>query len=384
MANNIQMNLRKMDSMLQNGLFNELDDYVNRALACKDKVSKDEKFLAWICKLNIKTINETGNSGLLQNAGCIENAINIFKSLKQLIQRVEWWPEFDMNEFYDFVVNNHISSYEILESVRAFTIHQKYVTERIKGGKAIDFFAMEQQEIDSFVKDAGNWLKGRNKISVITCCNDKDEFNEMKRWIERLYYPSELLIEVNSVEGAKSICSGYNEGMMSTDAALKMYMHQDVRIINPFFIFEVISLFHRHKELGMIGMIGAQGIPRTGVMWDVERVGAVFETMFGDDFVEKTIVEENRNEMEHEVSLIDGFMMVTSSDLKWNEEKITGWDFYDTSHSIDYLLSGYKIIVPRQKIPWCLHDFGQMDLSKYEDNRKEFLSAYYDLFNATQ
>ena len=39
--------------------------------------------------------------------------------------------------------------------------------------------------------------------------------------------------------------------------------------------------------------------------------------------------------------------MMTAYDLRWDEETLTGWDFYDAFQSINFLENGYRIAVPR-------------------------------------
>ncbi len=299
--------------------------------------------------------------------------------LKRMIQRIEWWPEYSIDKFYSYVVENGIDTNEIIRSTKSYAMNQAYVLNRIKGGTKVSYFG--QRDLSGIESELANWTAGEVlKICFIVCSNDQDQFHEMKLWIERLWRPSFVSVEILKVENALSICSGYNEGMRSSDAKIKIYMHQDVRILNPFFINDVIRIFIDNSDVGMIGMVGTESIPKSGVMWQAERVGAVLESYTDEMSIEKTIVEINKNEEDHFVTMIDGFMMITGVDLNWNEEKIRGWDFYDASHSLDYLLKGYKIVVPKQKIPWCLHDFGKVTLDRYEENRIAFIEAYRDIF----
>ena len=66
------------------------------------------------------------------------------------------------------------------------------------------------------------------KICFIACVNDIDFFNECLLYIDRLYVPDGFEIDVLSIEEAKSMTSGYNEGMNASDAKYKIYLHQDI------------------------------------------------------------------------------------------------------------------------------------------------------------
>ena len=61
--------------------------------------------------------------------------------------------------------------------------------------------------------------------------------------------------------------SGYNSAMTETDARYKIYMHQDVYIINKYFLLNIIDIFNKDDSIGMIGMIGSIHIPPSAVMW---------------------------------------------------------------------------------------------------------------------
>ena len=52
------------------------------------------------------------------------------------------------------------------------------------------------------------------------------------------------------------------------------------------------------------------------------------------------------------------------------------WDFYDASQSMEMRLAGYKVLVPWQKEPWCIHDCGYVSLKNYEIERRKFVKEY--------
>ena len=74
---------------------------------------------------------------------------------------------------------------------------------------------------------------------------------------------------------------------------------------------------------------------------------------------------------------VDGLLMATSYDIPWRTDLLEGWDFYDVSQSFEFRKKGYKIVVPVQKCPWCLHDDGViLNLWNYDKNRRICMKEY--------
>lgn len=85
-------------------------------------------------------------------------------------------------------------------------------------------------------------MENPNKICFIICVNNDFWFRECVRYIEWLDVPEGMEIEILEIREAASMTAGYNEGMNSTDAKYKVYMHQDAFIINRF-LFMISCLF---------------------------------------------------------------------------------------------------------------------------------------------
>ena len=66
-------------------------------------------------------------------------------------------------------------------------------------------------------------------------------------------------------------------------------------------------------------------------------------------------------------------------DLPWREDIFNGWHFYDISQSIEFAKKGYKIIVPNQNDPWCIHDCGiTLVGEEYDKYRNLLLKEYFE------
>lgn len=211
-----------------------------------------------------------------------------------------------------------------------------------------------------------------HKIAFIICVNDGLYERECVSYIERLKLPEGFVRDIVLVKEAASITSGYNGAMQESDAKYKVYLHQDVFIVYPNFIKEILKIFE-NPEIGMIGMVGAPSLGETAVMWHEERVGKLYTNPI-------TVAQEAVcGEVEGpycQVEAIDGFLMATQYDVPWREDLFKKWDFYDVSQSLEFQKRGYQVVVPNMEKAWCIHDDGIWNLSNYYGEREIFLKEY--------
>lgn len=210
-----------------------------------------------------------------------------------------------------------------------------------------------------------------NKICFIICVNNELFYEECVRYIQCLLVPEEMQVEILAVEEAVSMAAGYNEGMNSSDAKYKIYMHQDVFIINRYFVHDIISIFRSNAQIGMIGMVGNVLIPENGVMWSSERV------KYGSEDIPWEKYRYDKKDGMWDVACIDGLLMATQYDVPWREDLFDGWDFYDISQSCEMRKKGYQVVVPVQNCSWYLHDDKPvLQLWDYNKYRKIFMENY--------
>lgn len=211
------------------------------------------------------------------------------------------------------------------------------------------------------------------KICFIMCVNNERYVEEQMRYLNQLKVPQGYEIDVLTIWEAQSMAAGYNEGMKNTDAKYKIYMHQDVFIVNSNFISEILKVF-ADQEVGMLGVIGSPNLPQNAIMWNGGRIGRVYANLLyhAGEGTSRTDFEE----LYREVEALDGLLIATQYDLPWREDIFTGWDFYDISQSQEFLRKGYKVVVPKQEEPWCIHDDDILNLIHYYDYRKKFIEEY--------
>lgn len=75
-----------------------------------------------------------------------------------------------------------------------------------------------------------------NQFAFIICTNNVQYYNECVRYIKDLYVPDGYDIDIICIQDADSMTQGYNAGMQASDAAYKVYLHQDTFILNRNFL----------------------------------------------------------------------------------------------------------------------------------------------------
>lgn len=223
-----------------------------------------------------------------------------------------------------------------------------------------------------------------HKFAFIICTNDALLLEESLHYIGHLTVPAGYETELLTIGDAPCMTQGYNEAMQTSDAKYKIYMHQDVFLLNRNILQDLLSIFNSDLQIGMIGMVGAEKVAVDGVMWHTYRTGNIYTNPPIAPYPALADYHYSSQEGWEYVSMIDGFFMATCQDLPWNTDRLDGWDFYDVYQSMRFLLEGYKIAVPRQRHPWCLHDNnGLMNLSHYERYRQMFMQDYRQFLGMT-
>lgn len=209
------------------------------------------------------------------------------------------------------------------------------------------------------------------RICFIVCVNQEQYYRECEQYIQHLIVPEGYQVEILAVYDAKSMAAGYNEAMRASDAKYKVYLHQDVFLIYPNLIQELLEKFQNSK-VGMLGVIGCEKLPESGIMWETERVGNLDTILFG----ERNQLLNQEESKDRIVDAIDGVFMATQYDIPWREDLFQNWDFYDVSQCKEFQRAGYDVVVPYMSETWCIHDDGILNLTNYNANREIFIKEY--------
>lgn len=210
------------------------------------------------------------------------------------------------------------------------------------------------------------------KVAFIICYNNELYMKECMEYISWLKVPEGVETEIIGIVEAESMAAGYNAAMHASDARYKVYLHQDVFILNENFIEDMLHIFEMHPDYGLLGVLGSNKIEVSGnycLNWNVGRV-------YADDARKAELIERDNPDELWETAAVDGMVMMTQYDVEWREDIFDGFDFYDISQSIEFQKAGYKVGVPHQELPWCNHVCGQSKMERYDDYRRILCEEY--------
>ena len=198
-------------------------------------------------------------------------------------------------------------------------------------------------------------------IALITCVNNEKEYDNAKNTFLKLAVPQGYRVNIMGIRKAPSMAAGYQRMMETSNAKYKIYLHQDVFVLDPMLLGNLLAVFQANKEIGMIGMAGTSDLDWDNpVWWNSNKSSLYGECMTG-------IPEQGRVVYSlygkisgdyKEVAAVDGLFMATQYDLPWRKDLFKAWHFYDISQSREFIKAGYKVVIPRQEKPWVLHNCG--------------------------
>ncbi len=215
------------------------------------------------------------------------------------------------------------------------------------------------------------------KISFIICSNKEKELADCMWYLNRLKVPPGMEMEVIVINQADGLAKAYNQAMQESDAKYKVYLHQDVFIIHQEFIRDLISVFCSSADIGVIGMAGAEEMPDSGCWFDSQKqIGALMERSTGKM---RIIQVEDFAGNYQEVDVVDGLLLATQYDVEWREDIFDGWHFYDVSCCYEFKQKGKKVVIPKQKQPWCVHWSQTYGVDAvYEQYQEKFVKEYLE------
>lgn len=216
-----------------------------------------------------------------------------------------------------------------------------------------------------------------NKICFIACVNDEFLYGESVFYIEHLQVPDGMHVDMIAVRGAESMTAGYQAAMEASDAKYKIYIHQDVFIVNRNILHDLLAIFKANKDIGLIGVAGSVTLDKNRpVWWNSEtRCGKVYHKSSSEEI--HLSVYGDFLEAQKQVAAVDGVLMATQHDVPWRSDLFKGWHFYDISQSREFDRHGYQIVVAGQKEPWIVHVCGRKIPGKPYDKEMEIFKENY-------
>lgn len=214
-----------------------------------------------------------------------------------------------------------------------------------------------------------------HQIAFILSVNNAQETEECLRYINRLEVPEGYEIDVITIQEASSMAEAYDVAMRTSEAKYKIYLHQDVFLIYPKMLEDMLKIFQSNEKIGLMGSIGNSCMPENavaGMSWDTGK-------LLQNQVPRQVEYPWKSEESYHEVDVVDGLFIATQYDIDWRKDIFDGWDFYDISQCYEMKRKGYKVVVPRQEKYWCYHDNLYSKMIDFDKYRIKFIQEYQDI-----
>ncbi|MCR5773099.1 MAG: glycosyltransferase family protein [Butyrivibrio sp.] len=283
--------------------------------------------------------------------------------LKYNINRTEFLDSYNPMDLLKYMETNKIPMEEVSFAIGKFAMSTERVFSRIEGKVTEEIFIRPSDEIISKQRDS-------QEVCFIVASDDNDEYLRILEWIDNLFIPSNIDVTTLQITGVSSLASGYNEAMASSKAKYKIYIREGVRIINPYFLFNILDIFENRKDVSMVGFLGSRYIPSNGIMESGVCYGKM--AICGEN---KTFVFGENPKNDIEVSFIHSSIVATDSDMYWNENIPCNDEFTCSIHAMEYKKNGLKVLVPSQEFPWILYDYGH-DSFLHDDSNKVLMEKF--------
>jgi len=177
-------------------------------------------------------------------------------------------------------------------------------------------------------------------------------------------------MELVFVEGNKSIFKNYSIGQAKAKFPVKAYAHQDVNLMEPTWLFKILSAFAENPEYGLFGFVGTTKLNNRGFWWESGK-----ENIRGELFSGKEKADWNFCPISTVVQAecVDSYFLVSNRHLNWNENA-RGFHACDMEICRTAASQGYKIgVIPHKA--WHIGEIRTME------GVDELLEEYYKRWN---
>ena len=216
------------------------------------------------------------------------------------------------------------------------------------------------------------------KIAFIITSSNNEIYKNQIKYINNLYVPNGYkldIIKINNEKDGINVVENYNVIMHKNNAKFKVYLDENITIINKNFIKEVLDIFNKDKKIGAIGIKGSKKLPAS-ITFDqsLQKYGKIYSCTNG------SMKCQSYNEVTgdyEKVQVIYGGIFVTQYDVDWRSDIFTSTYFSFVAQCLEFETLGYKTVVPKQNEPWGIDDsknnFNEED---YKLEKETFLKEY--------
>ena len=115
------------------------------------------------------------------------------------------------------------------------------------------------------------------KICFITAVTDREVYQRSLASWQRLRVPEGMTVQyiAAGISPGQSVGRAYQLLMGKTDAKYKVYIRQEVELVEAGFLEEAVAIFRQHPEYGMAGAAGSINLPEDGIWYKGDAAGFI-------------------------------------------------------------------------------------------------------------
>lgn len=152
-------------------------------------------------------------------------------------------------------------------------------------------------------------------------------------------------LDVVVTQGDRSIASNYNQANERAIFKVRAFVHEDVDLGEPNWVFKILKTFAENPDCGLAGFVGTKKLNNRGMWWESGKeniLGEVFSGQEKADWVFDPLLFPT------EAECVDGFFMAFSEPPTW-DEALAGFHFYDLDQSRRVRSLNKKILIVPHK-----------------------------------
>lgn len=226
---------------------------------------------------------------------------------------------------------------------------------------------------------SGRPLPKEKKIAVLLHKSREGRYEICMESLRNMNWPDGYEAELFVITQDRPYAVQVNEIMMAADAKYKIYINDDLCLVHPQMIEEMLNLF-QDDSIGMIGILGSTSLPVSGSVMDSPyKSGAVYIPS------EKDLAELRFHETSEaaDVRFLLPSLFATQRDVPWDEayEK----QYYAVlAYCRGMEESGVRIVVPHPQEIWCTYQEKSIAFDANEADRKTYFSRHHPYLDGTE
>ena len=178
-------------------------------------------------------------------------------------------------------------------------------------------------------------------ISLIVCSINKEYAEKLEQNIrETIGVQFELIVINNKIE-SRGITAVYNQGANQAQYEILVFVHEDVAFLTQDWGLILQKYYTENKDWGVIGIAGAKYKSKTNSGWytGIQDFDCCNITHVAPNSkIQKILLKPQKDEVSTQVVVLDGVFIVTLKaiwdKLKFNDEHLTGFHYYDIDFSL--------------------------------------------------